>query len=44
VSPCYLRKANKKMKIEDLRQNGKKSLYWWREIKYNILFLKPENY
>jgi hypothetical protein len=36
--------VNTKMKIEDLRQSGKKSLYLWREIKENTLFLKPEHY
>jgi hypothetical protein len=28
------------MKIEDLRQSEKNSLYLWRETKWNILFLR----
>jgi hypothetical protein len=36
--------VNTKMKIEDLRQSRKKSLYLCREMKQNILSLKTECY
>jgi hypothetical protein len=29
--------VNMKMKIEDVNQSEKNSLYFWREIKWNIL-------
>jgi hypothetical protein len=37
---CIKRNLNTKMKIEDLRQSGKASLYLWRDTNYVVLKAK----